>query len=275
MIDQGTFEVITFIFVMIGGVILLFLRGTQAYKIRIRRDFRNLSRPPLIRWAYFDKRAKVVNFYRFKLLPMVFLEKTQSYFDPNAFSFKREIDMYIGVSGKPDDDNLVPIGQTILSGASANVVSDKILDGLISLIPQEVKDKSLYKKLEGAITRDWLMKVIGVVDVKDVNVLMQNQKIQVADLHSRTNEFIDRHLSWVAKFGPIIGISMMFLVICIGAVVLYQGEQQYYAHSIQTNDNLAAEIGQYFTTHNSVSGGTVPVPTTTVVPVSNGTVKVT
>ena len=221
---------------LFGLMMMLLIRGKLGYRINIKADIRNPSRKPYKRLAFFDKKEKVVKFYKGVLYPTP--TKVQSYFDPDAFSKNKVIDGYIGVSGKEDDDNFVPVGGTLMSGAMANSLSQKLSDSIVNtLLSLKVKTKDTAgveieksidfgKEANDAITKAFdkafVMNTFGVIEVKDANLILQHQKIQVADLHSRTNEFRTKHLSWFTQNQVLIGFIMMCFVITICGVIFWQ-----------------------------------------------------
>jgi hypothetical protein len=218
---NGVLAIVVLVVSLFGFFIFILIRGKSGYKIRVKADIRNPSRKPYNRLAFFDKNDKVVKFYKSILHPTA--SKTQSYFDPDAFSRNRIIDGYVGVSGKEDDDNFVPIGDTLVSGAMANSYSQKLCDKIVAELQ---KITTISKETNDAIVKTFdkafVMNTFGIVEVKDVNLILQHQKIQVADLHSRTNEFKLKHLSWFNRNQVLVGFLMMCFVVTICGVIFWQ-----------------------------------------------------
>jgi ABC-type multidrug transport system fused ATPase/permease subunit len=237
IIIGAIFSIVYFLFLpLIFAVLLTFVTATgvmvsimmiaqKAYRLEIERDIRNPSRKPFSRIAEFDKKDGVYRVYKsvFSMWP----ESVRPYFDPVAFANpKRHIRGYIGVTGKAGDDNFVPLGMTLMSGATANQfainLSDAIQNEIINMNPLN-KDETAIKEIKERFTGEWVMKHFGITDVRDVNVVLQHQKIQVADLHSRHSEFIARHESWFAKNSALVLTAVMFVIVAIGAVILWDG----------------------------------------------------
>ncbi len=283
MVDATTIEIIVVILVFFAVGFIMLLRAKSMKKLNLLCDFRNSTSPPGTFFAQFNKKEKIIRIYgsRFSLFS---IKPDRPYFDPNAFMKKdKSIDVYQGITGKDDDDNLYPRGITVTSSASAKWTANTLSNGVIEKLAKlgiHIDNDSL-KALSGKIpTKNkgdkptledvfayvfdakWIMDLLGVIDIQDANVVMQHQKMQIADLHTGTNEFKTKHYSWATKNGPLILTAVMFVIVAIGAVILWNGatqDAQLLQSQATSSSNVASLLSQYL--HHT--SGTVPLPNTT------------
>jgi hypothetical protein len=234
------------------GIFVLYLvdRWRKGYVLIVKKDFRNPERKIPALFLLPKKAEKVMNIYKhvWSFKP----EKVIPFFDVNAYKDKKIIKGFIGVSGKPEDDNIVPYGEPIMSGVAAGFVASKISDGIKNAL-KDITVPLNDDKIREIFTDQWVMKLIGVREVQDANIVLLSQKAQVSSLHSLTNEFRKNYLSTWAKYQLPIMFGIVVFILFIAAIPIISATLQY-------QQGLAATTQAFIQNVRGTAPATAPLP---------------
>lgn len=161
-----------FLFSMLGvlGIFIAIAanRKYKGYKLIILRDFRNFAKGPTKYWAlYRVGKDSAVKMYANIFKPTK-SEMTPP-FDLGAFSYNRTIYAVRGVTGHPEDDNIVPIHIPLVGQGSAIAYSNEISSAVISALAHkqavEAADISVGDIVDYRDSR-WIVSSIGADGVE-------------------------------------------------------------------------------------------------------------
>ena len=141
-----------------------------------------------------------------------------------------------GVTGSPSDDMIVPIAINVMSQAGALDYANKISDAIITnmaiilngtttsagvvtapaIVDGKINVDTLTNRIKETFGKTWVMKTMGVAEVQNSNIITLAQKMFIASLASRANEFIQDRGGWLERNGTLFValITMMFVVSC-------------------------------------------------------------
>ena len=257
------------IIVMVALGVFAYSRKRKAYNLTLEKDYRNPANPKRNYYAIPDKKVKMIRLY--KGLLSFSSVKNIPWMDLNAFADAKKIVRCVqGVTGSPYDDMFVPMGYSILSqGAAvdyANKVSDGVNEGVNAILreyqekdPDFKYDKNIVnEKIINKFTKTWVMKSFGVRNVENANIVTLPQKMAVASLSSRANEFITERGGWLDRHsGLVVGLMIMMFVV-IGFVILMYGASNYLNNLSSLTHTAVNTYTNLLGIHNTSTGSIIP-----------------
>ena len=134
MIDLVDLIVGAVLFLMgFGAVVYLVLRRWQKSRVLIiEKDFRNPNRKERKFYAIYNDKEKYISLYSNLFQP--FVSNIIPPFQLESYVHNGRVFAYQGVTGQPEDDNIVPVHYPLVSGASALETSKEISAATINNI---------------------------------------------------------------------------------------------------------------------------------------------
>lgn len=224
--------------VIVSIGIFAYVRKRKAYVIYINADWRNSQQPKRRYYCIVDRPGKALRLYRglLQFKPT----KNIPLLDVNAYAnASKEVFCYQSPTGSPHDDMICPMGPSISGqGAAmdyAGKVAEWVTQGTNDIFreyqvehPDFNYDKKAWNdKIIGKFTKLGVMTTLGVRNVENANIVTLPQKMAVASLSSRANEFITERGGWLDRHsGVIVGLMIMMFVV-VGFVIMMYGASNY------------------------------------------------
>lgn len=200
------FTLIILIGVLVGLVIFAWNRKHKGKILVIEKDFRNPYRGPRRYLLLYDKRTNGLKLYSNVFKPTH--EKLIPTFERDPFLWdSKTIHAYQGVSGNPDDDNIVPIHKPIVSQSAALQQAKEISNSLVNTMNflaacknYRVEQRAIYKRMNGkdALEISGVIKGIGYVGV-EFEYMYEDPK----DKQVHTQRIIFNELSQLKNLQPV------------------------------------------------------------------------
>lgn len=265
--------------VMVAIGVFAYRRKKKAYKLFINADWRNAQNPKRRYYCIVDRPGKALRLYR----GLLSFKPTKNIplLDVNAYANSdKEVFCYQSPTGSPHDDMICPMGPSISGQGAAMDYAGKVSEWVTTntndiFREYQVKHpdfkydkKELSDKINSIFNKVNVMQTLGVRNVENANIVTLPQKMAVASLSSRANEFITERSGWLEKHsGLIVGLMIMMFVV-VGFVILMYGASNYLnnlsslTHSaVNTYTNLLG-IGNHTGSIIPSVGVTVPKVTT-------------
>lgn len=231
---------IVFVVIMGGVGFLAFIgnRARKGYRLYLLADGRNPLRKVVKRFAIFSKVKRRGYIYTSPFALRV--EKEVAYTDPNAWAFDKILLGAIGITGNPDDDNITFFSLPIISSALMHTNAVKLSESFNIEIKKILGAKELEKKKSAkdivdfindeyskVINPSWFLKVFGIVDASDYNVILLGQRSIVEASQKIVGDFRSKHLSGWAKWQVPIILAVAIFVIMIALIPVLSSTLQY------------------------------------------------
>lgn len=234
------FYLLLLVLFIVFGVIGYFMysRKKKAYVLFINVDWRNSQNPKRRYYCIVDRPGKALRLYKglLSFKPV----KNIPLLDVNAYAnASKEVFCYQSPTGSPHDDMICPMGPSISGqGAAmdyANKVSSWITQGTDEIFrdyqkehPEFSYDKKMWAdNIMARFNKIGVMTTLGVRNVENANIVTLPQKMAVASLSSRANEFITERGGWLDRHsGLVVGLMIMMFVV-VGFVILMYGASNY------------------------------------------------
>lgn len=251
---------------VIGGVAAFALqRKGKAYVLSIEKDYRNPTSPKITYYCLVDRPAKALRLY--KSLLSFKPAKNIPMFDINAYAdAQKKVRCVRGVTGNPQDDMIVPLALTIPSQAGALDYANKMSDAIImtmnpiltqmKLTPEQIEE--LTKSIKTDFSKEWVMGKMGVVAVQNSNIVTLSQKMFIASLANRANEFVTERGGWLERHGTLFMLGIILLFVAVASVIMIYGVNNFLSN-LNTLTHSAVSLAQVAGVNTNTLTGTAPL----------------
>ena len=162
------------------GVLAIFIaiaanRKLKGFRLIVLKDFRNPTAPPKRYWALFDSsKDAAIKLYSNIFRPMK--NKIIPPFDLSAYSYNRMVFCLQGISGHPEDENIVPVHVPVVGQAGAVDYSNEISGAVLATL--RLKETLEKKNLKIGDVIEYENKQYTINDINYNGIELMHKELQ-------------------------------------------------------------------------------------------------